>query len=604
MSQPGYRFGLRQPTIRLNLRFSVPVGLNLVEFDQWICEALEADVAAYQPIYLADVDQAALPVAYLRRLLLVTNVLCQDVRIPMFERAIIVRVGQPVEETSVYAADLWFPVVDGLAQKVCVAWIEIAQKFLQEIARCLRASRPVAPVYDRLQKVHVDPWLKIVPGGKSTIPLLQGAFELGISCAHHGLGIYVLGWGRDSLIFDRSSNSRDSAIGSRLTHHKGTSIHLMKKTGIPVPNGVMCRVSNFSVEQVSRLKYPLVVKPADRDRGEGVTLDIKDSSQLAEALDAAARFSGSVLVEEQVAGTCHRILVVDGEVVFVVKRNPRSLVGDGVQTIAALVDSANQAIRRKVPQKRLPEYALDAWAMAALAEQSLQRDSIPAAGRKVWLRPAQSTLWGGDPEVVTDKLHPDNAEIALRAAALFGLSCAGVDLISPDIAVPWYQNGAAINEVNYSPVMGRTHEYQRAGIRAYLKAMFPRGGKIPLEVFVGSGLSPVVDERQMHYVAQGVACFVSTDQKTVDDQGNVIHLLGASGQPAQIGMLQANRRIAALLIYVEKPEEFLRVGLPFDYVSRVVSAPLADLVEPQKRMINLLAPYLQDGQPVEIVHAG
>lgn len=601
---PGYRFGLRQPSVSLNMHFSVPEKLDFKVLDRWISEALETDVATYQPIYLTGINESAIPVQYLRRLLLVANVLCQDVRIPLFERAVITNVDDVVEAVDIKTADLCFPLVDGFEPNISIAWLKISQKFVLDICHCLVTSKSTNQVYARLQREHVIPWLSKISGGKSTIPLLQGAFESGISFAYCGAGSYVLGWGSESLMFDRSSNDRDSAIGSRMSHHKGVMIQLMKKGGIPVPNGVVCRVASFSIGQVEQFRFPLVVKPVDRDRGEGVTLGIRDSLQLTMALDAAAKFSSGVLVEEEVAGTCHRILVVDGQVIFVVKRNPRSLVGDGHQTIAALVACANEARLRKLPQKRLPEYVLDDLAMEALVGQGLTADSIPFFGQKIRLRPAQSTLWGGDPEPVTTMLHPDNGEIAVRAANMFGLSCAGVDLISPDISVPWYENGAVINEVNYSPVMGRTYEYQRLGVRAYLKKLFPGGGRIPMEIYVGPRLDDVVFKRQNDYAAQGVTCFVSLAHKVVDERWNTYHMAGAWSQPEQIGMLQANRRVGALLVYVEDSADFLRLGLPFDYVTRVVSAPWADLEEPQKRMIGLAASYLPKGRAVEMIHAG
>ena len=58
-------------------------------------------------------------------------------------------------------------------------------------------------------------------------------------------------------------------------------------------------------------------------------------------------------------------------------------------------------------------------------------------------------------EDVTDIIHPDNlADIALRAASLFGLNVAGIDIITPDIRMASHQNGAIINEVNFAPLLG------------------------------------------------------------------------------------------------------------------------------------------------------
>src|SRR5690606_24429942 len=89
-----------------------------------------------------------------------------------------------------------------------------------------------------------------------------------------------------------------------------------------------------------------------------------------------------------------------------------------------------------------------------LARAGLTLDSVPAAGAWAWLRRIESTEWGGVDEDFSTTLHPDNAAIAIRAAELFGLDIAGVDIISTDITRPWHENGAIINEVNSSPLLG------------------------------------------------------------------------------------------------------------------------------------------------------
>ncbi|NQV10591.1 MAG: hypothetical protein HQ527_05440 [Cyanobacteria bacterium] len=53
---------------------------------------------------------------------------------------------------------------------------------------------------------------------------------------------------------------------------------------------------------------------------------------------------------------------------------------------------------------------------------------------------------------VDGSIHPDNVSLAIQAASFFDLSNAGIDLISTDIAESWHRNGAAINEINHSPL--------------------------------------------------------------------------------------------------------------------------------------------------------
>jgi len=331
-----------------------------------------------------------------------------------------------------------------------------------------------------------------------------------------------------------------------------------------------------------------------------VTVGIKDEQGFDAALESAFRLSKGVLVEEQVSGVCHRILIIDGEVAYVVRRNPRSLTGDGIHTIRALAARENAAIRKKIPLKRLPEYELDESAAACLARMGMDFESIPAAGQRVPLRDVQSTLWGGDPEVVTEDLHPDNLDIAARAARLFGLDCAGVDFISDDISVPWHMNGAAINEVNYSPVIGRTHAYQRHGIRVYLNRAFPQRGRIPIEVFVGSGMLVAASARQQEFVARGVSCFLCAG-RVLDHQGRPLHFADAATQADVIGMLRTDRSMDALVVHLDDPADMLEKGFPFEYVSRLVSVAPDKLGRDQARAVEQLRACLPPGSEPDYV---
>ena len=81
-------------------------------------------------------------------------------------------------------------------------------------------------------------------------------------------------------------------------------------------------------------------------------------------------------------------------------------------------------------------------------------NSIPKKDEHVPLRIIESTADGGTPENITTTIHPDNIDISIRATKLFGLQVAGVDIITTDITVPWHQNGAIINEINFSPLLG------------------------------------------------------------------------------------------------------------------------------------------------------
>ncbi|MDO9023967.1 hypothetical protein [Zwartia sp.] len=565
---------MRQVVIKLPLNLQIPADFSAPVVDAWMIQALEADINTYEPLFLTgdglDVQNHTHErcYAYLRRLLLVTTVLLQDIRAPFFERIAIESIENISKGKDSICAQIWFPVIDGFPTAALQRWLSIAHNLLGRVCQTSGDFSLLEKTVESLHQEYCKPWLAKMPGAKSLIPVLQTAFEGGVPFASCGAGRYVLGWGSHSRIFDRSSNSFDSAVGAQLSHRKDQAIRLMKHAGIPVPEGVVVSRQNPIAPSI-RPPAPWVVKPVDQDRGEGVTLGLEDEASLQLAINEALKLSKAALIEEQIPGVCHRILIVEGNVIFVVKRHPKSVFGDGVRSIKRLVDDHNAELRKKIPIKRLPEFVLDDLAMNCLAECGLNEGSVPAAGQRVSLRPVQSSLWGGDPEVVTEHLHPANVEIAARTARLFGLSCAGIDFISTDISKPWYTNGAVINEVNYAPVIGRTHAYQRAGTKAYLSAVFPNQGRIPIEVFVGVQTAQTAHQKRQTLLDAGVQVFFCDDHGVQNHQSQEIRLAGALSSFERVQMLRLNQDVQHLIVHINADDSFAKYGLPFEYVTEV-----------------------------------
>jgi len=568
MTQQGYRFGMRQPATHVQLNFKLPQSVDITALDQWIVDALEYDIQSYQPQFVGDKPSGHLAEQFLVRWLCITTILLQDIRVPVFERATIVSLKGRRHQPKQFVADVWFPVVDHFPTKLFHAWLAIANQFIIDVLAHKDDPAALERLYQEFQQTQVLPWSAQVPGARSTIPILQAAFESGVPFAHCGFGRYVLGWGSRSRFFDRSSNMLDSAFGSVATQQKHIALQLMRSSGIPVPSGRVFKSGHpLTAAELTSLRPPWVVKPVDRDRGEGVTMGVATEAALESAVADASKLSRQFLVEEQVEGTCHRILVIDGQVVYAVKRHPKSVIGDGVQSIAALVDQLNAAIRKKIPVKRLPDYCLDELALTCLKSAGLTPDSVLGSGQKAYLRPAQSTQWGGDPEEVTDHLHPDNAALAIRAARLFGLSCAGVDFISTDIAAPWHQNGAVINEVNYSPVMGRTHPFQRKAARAYMANMFPTQGKIPIDVFIGEASRQNAKRQWQRLIDDGKRYIFCDENGLLTPNGQPLQLAGAQSAYDKIAMLRTDASLDGLVVHAASADRLAANGQPFEYAS-------------------------------------
>ncbi len=384
------------------------------------------------------------------------------------------------------------------------------------------ASLEVENVRDMVNEKIVRTVRTHLQAGKSTVQVLTCAHAMGIPFIHLGRGLYQLGWGALSRKLDRSSTDGDRLMGARLVTDKLVATQVLRAAGLPAPDNCLSQSVEQGLAAIDTLGRPVVVKPVDGERGEGITLGVEDESALRVAIATAKKFSpsGRALVERNIAGVCHRVFIVRDRLLYAVKRWPKSVMGDGALTVEGLVRRANQDELSLPPWLRSEPYPLDELADKTLLDVGLDRASVPEVGRLVHLRPIESTRWGGFDEEVTAKIHPDNVALAIRAAQLFGLEVAGVDIICEDISVSWRQSRAVINEVNYAPLLGGG-EISRRYVQEFLSRVMMGGtGRIPVHLVTTDRADVAVDAGYMdRLIAQYPGCHITSATRTFDDGG-------------------------------------------------------------------------------------
>ena len=169
------------------------------------------------------------------------------------------------------------------------------------------------------------------------------------------------------------------------------------------------------------------------------------------------------------------------------------MVGDGVHTIAQLVEMVNQDPRRGVGhEKVLTRLELDAQAEMMLGRAGYDRDSVPKADEVVYLRSTANLSTGGTATDVTDIIHPDNRDMAVRAIKAIGLDVGGVDFLSDNIAESYQTHGGGICEVNAAPGF-RMHVAPSEGTPRdvagpVIDMLFPPGSpsRVPIAAITGT----------------------------------------------------------------------------------------------------------------------
>ena len=100
----------------------------------------------------------------------------------------------------------------------------------------------------------------------------------------------------------------------------------------------------------------------------------------------------------------------------------------------------------------LTRLEFDHQAETLLAEQGLHAGhACRPTGERVFLRSTGNLSTGGTATDVTDVVHPDNVEMAVRAVKAIGLDVGGVDFLTTDITESYKEVGGAICEVNAAP---------------------------------------------------------------------------------------------------------------------------------------------------------
>ena len=177
-----------------------------------------------------------------------------------------------------------------------------------------------------------------------------------------------------------------------------------------------------------RLGFPVVLKPRFSARGIAVTLDIGDEAQLGQAYRLARLQGRQVVIEPMVPGATYRLLVI------------------GKEVIAACESAQHKGLSSPQIQRPVP----------------------------------------------LDRLDDELKAMAVWAAGCFGLTVAGIDLVTADPSVPLRPGQGAIVRVDPAPDL----EFHRAPgeslpltvARHFLAHLFPPGSpsRIPIAAITGT----------------------------------------------------------------------------------------------------------------------
>lgn len=280
-------------------------------------------------------------------------------------------------------------------------------------------------------------------------------------------GYFRLTSGGRSIVCRESLSELTSAIAMSRCQDKRVTQRLLKSAGLQVPEQ---RVADGSGKDLEFLKMctSVVVKPTDGEQGQGISVDVRTSREMRQAIRRAGRYDDTVLLERYCSGDDLRIVVIGYRVVAAALRKPPVVVGDGKLSAAALIEKLSR--RRAAATGGESSIPMDAETERCVRLNGYGMDDVLPRDTRLAVRKTANLHTGGTLHDCTDALHPALVDAAIKAARALDIPVTGLDFLVPSILKPEY----VIIEANERPGLAN-HEPQPTAER-FLDLLFPLSG--------------------------------------------------------------------------------------------------------------------------------
>lgn len=306
------------------------------------------------------------------------------------------------------------------------------------------------------------------------------------------------GYGRKQARGRSTTFHKDGIKDTEFTMYKDMVKDFLLMCGFPTPIGRNCFDEDEIVAEALKLGFPVVVKPLAGHKGQGVTTHIESEEAVRKAFQVVFRgaeelgipFDGAI-VEQQVYGTDHRLLAVNGKFAAALERVPACVDGNGSNTIADLIAEENdKVVRLDNARSPLCKIKIDDDLRDYLELQGLSLSSVPKDGERIFLRRVANISAGGVSINVTDKIHPKNIKLVDDIASFFNVTCLGIDVLADDVSKPWNESPFGIIEINagpgvfmhLAPAMGGSIDVPGKIMQAH----FPKPGDARIPIIAGN----------------------------------------------------------------------------------------------------------------------
>ncbi len=377
--------------------------------------------------------------------------------------------------------------------------------------------------------------------------------------------LWQFGWGSKSRVFMESASNDDGHYGSKVSSSKPLSKSLFRALGVPYPPHVLIKDSSELKQAAEKIGWPCVTKPVSLGGGKGVTANINSHEGLQSGFNSARQFSqDAIMVEAFVPGDDYRLLVVNGQLIATIRREPSYIIGDGQQTITQLIHRLNIGRSSNIVKSRyLRPIAFDQILTEQLNQQQVTLDTILPKQKKVTLRSVANLSQGGLCTDFSSKLHPDIRQIAEMLAQSTGIKTLGLDYITTDISRSWTEVNGAFIELNTTPGLDAMIAAGADPIKVGQHILGDQPARIPINLTITENkqLPRYLEALQQQewpsgagWACAGKACIAETALQISDNEA----------WPAVKSLLR--NKILQSLTIICSLKEIMQFGLPVDQI--------------------------------------
>ncbi len=330
--------------------------------------------------------------------------------------------------------------------------------------------------------------------GPSTGSIVDEAVARDIPWIRLGTNSLIqLGYGINQMRFQATITCKTSNIAVDIACNKEQTKKMLDASSIPVAKGDIVVDEEDLAATIKSIGYPIVLKPLDGNHGKGASINVTNWEDALAGLEYAKKYSRRIIVEKFITGYDFRILVIDNKVIAAAQRVPAHVVGNGKDSIQALINITNSDPRRGYGHENvLTEIDVDRDTLELLEKLNYTVDSVPAEGEIVYLKSTANLSTGGTSIDVTDLMHPENIFMAERISRVIGLDICGIDIMAANLTESLKENGGVILEVNAAPGF-RMHLAPSEGLPRNVAApvidmLYPPGkaSRIPIIAITGT----------------------------------------------------------------------------------------------------------------------